>query len=85
MNLWDRLADNKPYPMAPSVEDSDAGDFRFPLTVLCGLAGVVLAVLGFVAGFMRLTDLALWSIAGAGACAVVVWLLPPKPQRRPSK
>lgn len=83
MNVWDRIADNKPYPLAPDTSGSDEGDFRFPAAILCMVAGFILGAVAFIAGFMGSAAVALWSLAGAVACAVLARVLPP--QRRPSR
>jgi hypothetical protein len=85
MNAWDRIAGNKPYPLAPDSSGSDAGDFRFPFSILCGIAGLLLSVAGLIAAFMGAGSLGLWLVGGGIVCALILWLLPPKAQRRPSK
>lgn len=50
MNAWDRIAGNKPYPMAPDAPDtSGEGDFRFPAAAACWVVGAIAFPVAFVA------------------------------------
>lgn len=62
-------------------ESAGEGDFRFPVSVLCGVTAAILLPAAFIAGFLRAYDVALWALGGGIACVVLLCLLPPKSRK----